>query len=115
MKWGEIYLVNFAKKYNSEFGKIRPAVILQNDVANRNINKVDFKGVTVAPLTTRLFDSSIRVRVPVRDLLLQESDICVNEVCTLDISRFDLTKCLTKLTEDEAQCVKEYLKRHLNL
>ena len=115
MRWGEIYLVNFAKKYNSEFGKIRPAVVLQNDVANRNIDKVDFKGITVAPLTTRLFDSSVRVRVSVRDLLLHESDICVNEVCTLDISRFDLTKCLTKLTEDESQYVKEYLRRHLSL
>ena len=28
---GEVYLVDFAKKYNSEFGKVRPAVILQNN------------------------------------------------------------------------------------
>lgn len=35
---GEIYLVNFGKKYNSEFGKTRPALIIQNDIANRNID-----------------------------------------------------------------------------
>ena len=39
MRRGEIYLVDFAKRYNSEFGKIRPALIIQNDIANRNIDK----------------------------------------------------------------------------
>ena len=47
MRRGEIYLTNFGKKYNSEFGKIRPALIIQNDIANRNIDKVQFKGVTL--------------------------------------------------------------------
>ena len=54
MKRGEIYLVNFGKKYNSEFEKIRPALIIQNDIANRNIDKVAFKGVSVIPLTTTI-------------------------------------------------------------
>jgi len=31
MKQGDIYLVNFGKKYNSEIGKIGPAVIVQNN------------------------------------------------------------------------------------
>ena len=39
IKQGEIYLVDFAKKYNSEFGKIRPAVILQNDFLNRSLEE----------------------------------------------------------------------------
>ncbi len=39
MKRAEVYLVNFGKKYNSEFGKVRPALIIQNDVANRNIDR----------------------------------------------------------------------------
>ena len=115
MRQGEIYLVNFGKKYNSEFGKIRPAVILQNDIANRNIDKVDFKGVTVAPLTTSLYNSSVRIRVEARDALNQTSDICINELCTLDISRFDLTNMLTTLTNKELLLTKEYLKAHLSL
>jgi len=115
LKRGDIYLVNFSKKYNSEFGKIRPAVVIQNDIANRNIDKVDFKGITVAPLTTRLYSSSVRLRVQARDALMQTSDICINEICTLDMSRFDLTKCLTKLTEKELLVMQQQLRTHLSL
>ena len=115
MRQGEIYLANFGKKYNSEFGKVRPAVILQNNIANRNIDKVDFKGVTVAPLTTSLYESSVRVRIEARDSLDKSSDICINELCTLDISRLELTNMLTRLTEEELFTTKEYLKAHLSI
>lgn len=115
MKQGDIYLVNFGKKYNSEFGKVRPAVVLQNDIANRNIDKVDFQGVTVAPLTTSLYDSNVRIRIEARDLLKKTSDICINELCTLDISRFDFSNVLTQLTEEELSVTKKYLKMHLSL
>ncbi len=37
---GEVYLVDFAKKYNSEFGKVRPAVILQNNFLNRVLSNI---------------------------------------------------------------------------
>jgi len=66
IKRGEIYLVNFGKKYNSEFGKIRPALIIQNDIANRNIDKVAFKGVTLIPLTTNITGGTIRVLIKAR-------------------------------------------------
>lgn len=69
MKRGEIYLVNFGKKYNSEFGKIRPALIIQNDIANRNIDKVEFKGVTVIPMSTNIFGGDLRVKIICRDKL----------------------------------------------
>ena len=49
MRRGEIYLVNFGKKYNSESAKTHPALIIQNDIANRNIDKVAFKGITLLP------------------------------------------------------------------
>jgi len=115
VKRGEIYLVNFGKKYNSEFGKIRPAVIIQNDVANRNIDKVEFKGVTLLPLTTNIAGGTIRVLIQKRDLLEKDSEICVNELCTLDISRIDFSKILTVLTSDEMKELKMKLKVHLGL
>ena len=31
IKQGEVYLVNFGHKYNSELDKIRPAVVIQNN------------------------------------------------------------------------------------
>jgi len=115
MRRGEIYLVNFGKKYNSEFGKIRPALIVQNDVANRVIDRVAFKGVTLLPLTTRITGGSLRVYIEAREDLHQKSEICINEICTLDLSRIDLGKRLTVLTDVEMGEVSEKLKRHLAL
>jgi mRNA interferase MazF len=112
---GEIYLVNFGKKYNSEFGKIRPALIIQNDLANRNIDKVDFKGVSVLPLTSNISRGTLRVFVAKRDFLEMESEICINEICTLDLSRIELSKILTSLTKEELVEVEQKLKTHLNL
>ena len=114
-KRGEIYLVNFGKKYNSEFGKIRPALIIQNDIANRNINNVDFKGITLLPLTTNITGGSIRVFIKSREKLKKDSEICINEICTLDISRIDLDNKLTSLTNKEIFEVNTKLAKHLEL
>lgn len=115
MKRGEIYLVDFGKKYNSEFGKIRPALIIQNDIANRNIDKVSFKGVTVLPLTTLIRGGDIRVNIGARDNLEKESEVCINEMCTLDISRIKTEKCLTILTENEIDEINNKILWHLDL
>ena len=115
MKRGEIYLINFGKKYNSEFGKIRPALIIQNNVANRNIDKVEFKGVTVIPITTNLCGGNLRVKIQSRENLLQASEICINELCTLDLSRIDLNKKLTTLNSEELEEVRIKLMKHLEL
>lgn len=115
MKRGEIYLVNFGKKYNSEFAKVRPALIIQNDTANRNIDKVLFKGVTVLPLTTTISDGDVRVFIEARDKLQKSSEICINEICTLDLSRIVLDDRLTALTEKEMDEVKSKMLWHLEL
>jgi len=115
MKRGEIYLVNFGKKYNSEFGKIRPALIIQNDIANRNIDKVIFKGVTVIPISTNITGGDLRVFIPKRDNLEKRSEICINELCTLDISRIQLDKLLTTLSDKELEETSIKLSKHLGL
>jgi len=113
MRRGEIYLVNFDKRHNSEFGKIRPAMIIQNDIANRNIDKVEFKGVTVIPMTSFISGGDLRVKIPKRDNLDKASELCINELCTLDMSRIDLTVFLTKATPDEMAQIELKLSRHL--
>ena len=115
MKRAEVYLVNFGKKYNSEFGIVRPALIIQNDVANRNIDRVDFKDVTVVPMSTNLFGGDLRVQVQKRDKLEQVSELCVNELYTLDMSRIYLNNLLTVLTNEELVEVELKLKTHLSL
>ena len=80
IKRGEIYIVNFGKKYNSEFGKKRPALIIQNNIANRNIDKVEFKGVSVIPLSTNITTGNLRVFINGRDNLLkrERKKFCVS-------------------------------------
>jgi mRNA interferase MazF len=112
---GDIYLVNFGKQYNSEFGKVRPALIIQNNLANRVLDQVHFKGVTVIPLTTQLASGRLRVRITAREKLLQDSDICINELCTLDLSRIHQDVLLTTLTELEIRLVEERLCQHLGV
>ena len=115
MRRGEIYLVNFGKKYNSEFGKIRPALVIQNNIANRNISKVDFKGVTLLPLTTMISGGNLRVEIKTRDKLDKDSEICINELCTLDISRINLDDLLLTLNNDEMKEVSMKLLQHLGM
>jgi mRNA interferase MazF len=115
MKRGEVYLVNFGKKYNSEFGKVRPALVIQNDTANRNIDKVLFKGVTLLPMMTTISGGDIRVIINARGKLEKNSEVCINEICTLDMSRIVLDECLTTLTEEEMTEVNTKMLWHLNL
>ena len=115
MTRGEIYLVNFGKKHNSEFGKIRPALIIQNDIANRNIDKVMFKGVSVLPLTTNITGGSLRVKIDKKENLQYISEVCINEICTLDLERIDFSKLLTTVSKEELNEIDGKLKKHLGV
>ncbi len=115
VKRGQIWLINFGKKYHSEFGKVRPALVIQTNLLNNILDKIIFKGVTVIPLTTNLTGGDLRVLIEKRDKLEKDSEICINELCTVDISRFIGSESLTELKDDEIFEVNEKLKLHLSL
>ena len=102
IKQGEVYLVNFGKKYNSEFGKIRPAVIMQNNFLNKTIERNKYKSVLVVPLSSTQIGDDFRVILKKRDNLLQDSECVANWICTLDISRVLIEKgIITRLSNKE--------------
>jgi len=107
IKQGEVYLVDFAKKYNSEFGKVRPAVILQNNFLNRALEGSKYQSVLVVPLSTQDVQTEYKIEVSPRDNLKEKSFIVANWLCTLDIKRLQLDKgMITKLSSDELQKLK---------
>ncbi len=105
---GEIYLVDFAKKYNSEFGKVRPAVILQNDFLNRANSESIYQSVLVVPLTTQATEDDYKMPLEAREKLKENSWVVANWICTLDVNRVQKDKgCLTTLTQDELAILKQ--------
>jgi len=104
---GEVYLVDFAKKYNSEFGKVRPAVILQNNFLNRSLEDNLYQSVLVVPLSTQDVQTEYKIEITPRDNLKERSFIVANWLCTLDLKRVQLKKgIITKLSSDELQQLK---------
>ncbi len=105
---GEIYLVKFGKSYKSEFGKIRPAVILQNNLFNTFLLTKKYKSVLVVPLSTLEEETEYKIKIKARDRLKKDSFIVASWICSVDIDRILLDKGLiTKLNYDELEELKE--------
>ena len=101
MRRGEVYLVNFKKKYHDEFGKVRPALIFQTDILNEQIEKLPYKTVAVIPLSSRIMGGHFRVSIDERDALEERSEVVINWICTLDYSLIYQDRLLTRLTKEE--------------
>ena len=109
IKRGEIYLVDFGNKYQSEAGKIRPAMVLQTNYVNDNLDVAPFKSVLLIPLTTDLKGGRFRFKIEAREKLEKESELIVNWMCTVDLNRFLDHKPLTILSQTELTQLKQKL------
>lgn len=89
---GDIVIVNLYPKKGDEVGKIRPAVIISDDDANRVLDTV-----ILAPLSTDLIDDMLpyRMRITARDGLREDSDILINQIRTL--SKIRIKEKIAKL------------------
>ena len=84
-KRGEIYLVNFDPTIGSEIKKTRPALIVQNDIANR------YSSVTIVAALSSQFDTSLyptEVLIePPEGGLGKRSVVLANQIRTIDKQR----------------------------
>ena len=109
VKRGEIYLVDFGKKYQSELGKVRPAIVLQSNYVNDNLDVARFKSVLVVPLTTDLKGGRFRFGLAAREKLEKESELIINWMCTVDLKRVVSKEPLTMLSPHEMAELKTKL------
>ena len=103
---GDIVLINLNPvKKNNEVGKIRPALVLQND----ELNEGTYPTTVILPLTTSLIDDAepLRYRVNARENLEKDSDILIAHIRSIDNSR--IIKKLAILSQDELIVVKSLL------
>ncbi|MBC7214130.1 MAG: type II toxin-antitoxin system PemK/MazF family toxin [Burkholderiaceae bacterium] len=106
MRRGEVWWVEFDPAVGSEIRKMRPAVIVSNDAANRNLARV-----VVIPLTSntgRLYPGEAMVTVAE-----QNSKAMADQIMAADKSR--LKRQLGTLSQADMQAVEGAIKVHLGL
>jgi mRNA interferase MazF len=108
MRRGEVYFVALDPVVGSETGKTRPALVLQNDLANRSSPTV-----TVLPITSqvgRVYPFQVRIAVG-EGGLGQESKVLCEQIRT--VSRQRLRQRLGELPPQRLEEVRQALDRHL--
>lgn len=105
---GDVFLVSLDPVVGSEVGKTRPAVVIQNDLANRSSQTV-----TIMPVSSsieRVFP--FQVRIPAGEGgLTRESKVLCEQIRT--VSRQRLLQRLGQLSEERLREIRTALDRHL--
>lgn len=85
IKRGDILLVNFEPVKGSEQGRIRPAIVIQNNILNK------FSPLTiVAPVTSKVYDKEYPTNVFIKkeeSALDNDSTVLLNQIRTIDKRR----------------------------
>lgn len=79
---GRVYVVDFNPRVRTKPGKIRPAVVVQDDL----LNEASYPSTIVVPTTTRLVEttSPLRLRLPAGAAGLErESDVLLAQVIAI--------------------------------
>jgi mRNA interferase MazF len=105
---GDVYLVAFDPVVGSETGKTRPAIVIQNDLANRSSPTV-----TVIPTTSqvaRVFPFQVRLEAGEGGLERTSKALC-EQIRT--VSRTRLRDCLGRVSDRTMAEIRRALDRHL--
>lgn len=108
MRRGEVWLVNLDPVLGSEVGKQRPAIVIQNDLANQMSPTV-----TVVPLTTqtqRVFPFQVLIAAGEGGLPRASKVLCEQ---VRSVSRQRLVRCLGMVSDQRLAEIRTALDRHL--
>ncbi len=107
---GDIYTVDFDPVRGSEQGKVRPALVIQNDVGNQYSPTVIV--AAIASGTHSHFDVNVAVKAPDGGLS-NDSLILLNQIRTID--RVRLSRFWGHLSPQTMMAVDEAIKISLGL
>ena len=82
---GEVYLVNFEPTVGAEIKKTRPALILQNDIANRH-SRITIVAAITSQFDEPLYPTEVFIRAPEGGLSV-DSVVLLNQIRSLDKQR----------------------------
>ena len=105
---GDVVRVNLDPVIGSEVGKARPAVVVQNDLANRSSSTVTI--VPISTSTERIFPFQVRIPVGEGGLTRVSKALC-EQIRT--VSRERLGERLGRLSPDRMVEIRAALDRHL--
>ena len=108
---GEVYFVAFDPTLGAEIRKTRPALLLQNDVANRS-SPITIVAAITTKFDQELYPTEVLVRAP-EGGLDTDSAILLNQIRSVDRRR--LTRRTGRLTRETTRLVDRALMLSLGL
>jgi mRNA interferase MazF len=103
-KRGEIYIVNFDPTIGAEIKKTRPALVLQNDIANRH-SPITIVAAITSKYDATLYPTEVLVKPP-EGGLTTNAVVLLNQIRSIDkgrlIKRLGLLKPATMQKVDRA-------------
>ncbi|MFA5358134.1 MAG: type II toxin-antitoxin system PemK/MazF family toxin [archaeon] len=112
IKRGDILLINLDPVKGSEQGKIRPCVVIQNDISNEYSPTTIVAAITSA-LSDKKYPTEVKI-APKESCLLKESTILLNQIRTISLKDRAIKK-IGKLTNSKMNEVNEAIKISLAL
>ncbi|KZL51031.1 MULTISPECIES: type II toxin-antitoxin system PemK/MazF family toxin [Cyanophyceae] len=110
-KRGEIYLVSFDPTLGAEIQKTRPALVLQNNIANEH-SPITIVAAITSQFDHPLYPTEVLVQPPEGGLTI-DSVVLLNQIRSIDKQR--LVKCLGKLTDETTALVNQAIQISLGL
>lgn len=110
LKQGEIWLANLNPGRGTEPGKMRPVLIIQNQV----LLDSHHPSTLIIPLTTKLIDKTepLRLRIKAQDNLQKDSDLLIDQIRAIDNRRLitgPLLECSLSFMRQVFQAVAEVM------
>ena len=82
---GDVYLVSFDPTLGAEIRKTRPALVIQNDLANRR-SPITIVAAITSQFDTPLYPTEVLIEVPEGGLRIQ-SVVLLNQIRSIDTQR----------------------------